>query len=69
LNADVAHGLRMLATEYGRLPALALRKLRRTNPPPPRSAAFLALDPMEGALTWRAPARMRQLARMDRPRP
>jgi glycosyl transferase family 2 len=69
LNADVAHGLRRLAAEYGRLPALALRKLLRTDPPPSRSAAFLALDPMDGALTWRAPARMRQLARMDRPGP
>src|SRR4029077_13085402 len=34
LKADVAHGLRTLAVEYGELPSLALRKLRR-NPPMP----------------------------------
>lgn len=66
LNTDVAHGLRALAFEYGRLPALALRKLRRTDPAPWPSVAFLALDPMEGAMPWRMPAHMRRLARMDR---
>ena len=65
LNVDVTHGLRTAAVEYGRLPALALRKFRRTNPPPARLAAFLDLAPMEGASPWRAPAHLCQLARMD----
>jgi hypothetical protein len=51
LNADVAHGLRTLAVDYGELPALALRKLRRNHPMPTPSPSmpFLDLDPMQGA--------------------
>jgi hypothetical protein len=47
---DIAHGLRILAVEYGKLPARVLRKLWRTYPTPtPPTMPFLDLDPMEGA--------------------
>jgi len=65
LGANAAHALRILAAEYGRLPALALRKLLPTDRMPAPSAPFLDLDPTEGALPWRAPSRLRRLARMD----
>jgi hypothetical protein len=45
-NTDIAHGLRTMAAEYGRMPKLALRKIR-PEPTPSPSVAFPDLDPMD----------------------
>jgi hypothetical protein len=50
-HADIAHGLRTMAAEYGRMPKLALRKLR-PEPTASPSVAFPYLDPMD--VTWPA---------------